>query len=253
MDRAGCVTVGSRGGQLRPGGSGEEVATSAKARDVRPREVPQQRLGHWRDALPGRDVGEQLLESRHRCTPGDSPSGRSELRDVCLQPVVRRRADNFDHSVAGQVLDQVGHRTAPFLGRADTVKGRCEGGVPRNYADRRQNIKALVDSVRDQLKRRIADNAVGHSQTTVEEARVVAADAVADPSAILKLRRVNALVHSDPGCDRQSQELRRGDCDDRCLPPAGSCTPRPNIPTLITTATAKLGSAADTVAGMIRC
>jgi mRNA-degrading endonuclease toxin of MazEF toxin-antitoxin module len=87
----------------------------------------------------------------------------------------QRRRRELDQILTGLGIDP------PFPWDALTLwEAEAKAEFPWDYANRRQHIKALADPVREQRKRRIANNAAGDLQATVDGARAVATDTVAD-------------------------------------------------------------------------
>lgn len=95
--------------------------------------------------------------------------------------------------------------------------------------------------MREQLRRRIADNAAGALQTTVDGVRALAGDAVPDPSAIREeLSRVEALVNSDPGAAIGKAKNLMEATAKTILAVRGHSYAHANVPTLINRAMAEL-------------
>ncbi len=166
--------------------------------------------------------------------PGHRPDGQA----------YRQRRWELD-----QILIRLG-MDPPFPWNALTLwEAEAKAEFP-SYAGRRQHIKELADPVREQLKRRIADKATGDLQATIDGTRGVAVDAVADPSAILEeLRRVEALVHSDPGAAIGKAKNLVEATAKTVLAACGQPYASANVPMLIATAMAELGLDASMVGG----
>lgn len=186
---------------------------------------------------PGRVTPQRALELLKAQTAELSGAGAPSRDHQPDDRAYKRRRRELDKILARLGIDP------PFPWASLTLwEAEAKTEFPRDYAGRRRHLRALADPVREQLSRRISDEAAGDLQTTVADALALATSATLDPSAIREeLRRVENLVYTDPGAAIGKAKNLVEATAKAVLAARGRPHARANVPDLVDRAMKELG------------